>query len=431
MDQEKPKIEKAEEEKSPISEGEMFFPELELKDVKALSSKERKDALDRWKEKYVYQKEGFAKMQEDFVSQIRENPDIPLEDLNKNLDEWGAKYGFTPQQKKIAEAILQEYEQKHQAVSKYRKEYPDDAELFEVMFGVKPQGKVEIVEGPITLYVKCYHLEDYTLIYSQAFLNGRVLTAKDIDSASDSSGVSIKTSLIQELAGTIIAQKAVGKNSDKDHDRIFVHEEQHAIRRLFKEIPQREGFFADFMEAAMNNNDEKIKSALSRFFRSFREEGEASAKNEILAYLKSRYDAIEKTEVDASLRGIFETITNVEKERSYNYFDNTRKQLREIFFQGKYTLGEVIYKDLHFGENEALKQKIQSFFEQADKQIFEDEYKQIVWEGLNVYKALQDGGYSQEQTIALLINEPLIKWPKVASRLLGKFKVIKRERIKS
>lgn len=427
MDQEKLKTEKPEEEKAPILEGEMFFPELELKDIKTLPSKERKEALDRWKEKYVYQKEGFAKMQEDFVSKIRENPDMPLEDLDKNLETWGVKYGFTPQQKKIAETILQEYEQKHKAVSKYRKEYPDDAELFEKVFGVKPKGRVEILEGPITLYFKCHNLEDYALIYSRAFASGRSLTAEDIDRASNSSGVSIKISLIQELAGTIIAQMAVGKNSDKDYDRTFVHEEQHAIRRLFKEIPQREGFFADFMEAAMNGDDEKIKSVLSRFFRSFREGGEASAKNEILAYLKSRYDAIEKTKIEEALKGIFEDITNVEKERSYDYFEIKRKQLREIFFQGKYTLGEVIYKDLDFDKNETLKQKILDFFEQADKQVFEDEYKQIVWEGLNVYRALRDGGYSQEQTVALLINEPLIKWPKIATRLLGEFDVIKRE----
>ena len=343
MDQEKPKIEKAqgvekldeEKAKVPISEGEMFFPELELKDIKALPPKERKEALDKWKEKYAYQKEGFAKMQEDFVSKIRENPDITLEDLNKNLEAWGVKYGFTPQQKKIAEGILEEYKEKHDAVSKYRKEYPEDEKLFEVMFGVKPQGKVEIIEGPLTLYIKCHHIEDYAFIGTNAFMSGRSLTSEDVDRASNTTGVSVAVSLVPELTETIIVKKAIGIIPDKDYDRTFVHEEQHAIKRLFKEIPLRENFFADFMEGAMNDDDEKIKNTLSRFFRSFREKGEIKAKGEIFSYLKSRYnDVVDKSKKEAALKIVFEIMANAKEGSSYNYFGRARKYFtrRRIYF---------------------------------------------------------------------------------------------------
>jgi hypothetical protein len=436
MGQEELKIEKGQEvkkidqeqekAKSPISEGEMFFPELELKDINSLSSKERKEALEKWKEKYVYQKEGFAKMQEDFVSKIRENPDISLEDLNKNLEEWGTRYGFTPQQKKIAETILQEYEQKHQAVSKYRKEYPEDEKLFEAVFGVKPKGKVEILEGPITLCVKCYCLEDYALIRDQAFIYRRNLTIEEVNSASRSKGVSIGTSLIKELAGTIIAQNATGRDFDKDADRVFVHEEQHAIKRLFKEIPIRENFLEEIISSARLNDNEKIKLSIAKFLRLDREIPEIKVKDEILAYMKARYEVVGVGKKEAVINAIYKILTNTEKNYTYYYFEEDREKLRETFL-GKSNLGGVIYNALNLKDKENLKQQIIKDYKEADKQVFEDEYKQMVWEGLNVYKALRDSGYSQEQVIALLINEPLIKWPKVVARILGKFDVVKRK----
>ena len=39
-----------------------------------------------------------------------------------------------------------------------------------------------------------------------------------------------------------------------------------SLYRLFKEIPLRENFFADFMEGAMNADDEKIKTKQDRHF---------------------------------------------------------------------------------------------------------------------------------------------------------------------
>ena len=249
------------------------------------------------------------------------------------------------------------------------------------------------------------------------------MTAEDIDLASNSSGMSIGKSLILELAGTIIAQNAVGREPNSKTDRTLIHEEQHAIKRLFKEIPVREDFFEEIISSAMLGDDEKIELSIVKFLRSYREISEIYVKDEILAYLKGLYENVVGAEKkEAALNVIYKILTKTEKKSSYHYFKKEREKLRETFL-GKSNLGGVIYNALNLKDKKTLKEKIIKDSEEMDRRVFEDEYKKIIWEGLNAYKALRDNRYTQEQTLALLINEPLIKWPKIVLRLLGSFVV--------
>lgn len=62
-------------------------------------------------------------------------------------------------------------------------------------------------------------------------------------------------------------------------------------------------------------------------------------------------------------------------------------------------------------------------FAKAAKTVLEDEYKALIKRGLISYKVLvRRMGYFPDRAIALLMTEPLIKWPKVVRRLYAEQK---------
>ena len=409
----------------PIKPGEQFFPELELKNIRSLPKNEQRQALETYKEKLAYQKEGIAMMQEGFIATIRRNPDVLVPELNANLVKWAKEYGMSNDQIRVAVNILQEYLTKHRAVREFSAKHPNDQEAFEACFGVRPHGKVELVEGPITLYFRCFDSKDYALIHSQKFLpSSETVDKKDIKNANKSAGVSIGMSRIKNLKGTIIAENQgsldakldrafsakifsliLGTHGDELWRGTLIHEEQHAIKRLFEEPLRREEFFDNFWQSLNKNDMDGAENALKNYLRHRREEGEVRAKDEILAYLK------EGVSDSATLR------TLMEKKGLYNYFKNSRKDI-EDYLKGKNEMGKVFFQAFDLAKNKDLRKGILSSFKKMDKQVFEEEYKDILKSGIDSYRTLMRSGYSQDQTIALLINEPLDKWKKVVDRIL-------------
>ncbi|KKS13880.1 MAG: hypothetical protein UU70_C0005G0002 [Candidatus Yanofskybacteria bacterium GW2011_GWA1_41_6] len=371
---------KGEATKPPIGSDEIFDPKKELEEIKTTPKEERKQKLQEFKEKLAYQKEGLARTQEQLVSVIRDNPDISWSELYKKALDLLIKYGADTQENKVKH-ILGKYYWRHRAIKEARDKFPDKNKLFEEIFGRPPRGKIEVVEGPVTLYFRCHNIKDYALISQQTFLDYRDPSFSERRVARAEEGISISTSLIPNLQGTIIAERAKGEFKD-NQKKIYVHEEQHTIKRLFDERPVRE------------LKPYKTGASLAEQFRMRRERiAELRVKDEILAFMKDG---------QWNPKDIFNFLTMPGKNGGlYDY------------------LGEEIKKIIAIYSRSKDKKEVKEIAETA-KQIFIDDYRELIRNGIKAFQDLIDNGYSTEQTIALLNAEPLAKWSKIVKRLIQK-----------
>ena len=374
-----PKTETAE---PPIGSDEIFNPEKELAEIKTIPKEERKQKLQEFKEKLAYQKEGLARTQEELTKTIRENPDITWSELNGKYLDLLIKYGAdTEENITKTEKILARYWWKHKSIKKAREQFADDNKLFEAMFGRFPRGKIEVIEGPVTLYFRCHNIKDYALISGQTFLYNRDPSWSERKAARAQGGVSISSSLIPNLQGTIIAERAKG-NFGNFQKSTYIHEEQHAIKRLFDERPIKKLRIYE------------TGTSLAEQFRIKRERmAELQVKDEILAYMK---------EGPWNPKQVFNFLTTSGKNGGlYDYLAEDKKELIALHSKNK--------------SSDEKKKIIETV-----KQVFETEYRELIRNGIRSFQDLIDNGYTTEQTVALLNAEPLAKWPKVVRRLTKK-----------
>lgn len=369
---------------SPIGPDEVFNPERELAEINSLPKEKRREKLQEFKEKLAYQKEGLARTQEELTDTIRENPDISWPDLYGKAVNLLVKYGAdTKENQNKVKEILSRYWWRHIAIKEARKEFPDENQLFEAVFGRPPRGKIEVIEGPVTLYFRCYNIKDYALISQQTFLEHRAPSWSEKRASRMEGGVSVGTSLIPNLQGTIIAERAEGEFSNNGKN-IYIHEEQHAIKRLFEERPIR----------IIRPHEKEADVPLVDWIRKSRERlAELSVKDEILAFMKEdRWNA----------NDIFNFLIKPGKNGGlYDYLSSEKTEIISIHSKG-----------MNLDEKKKLIETV--------KRVFETEYHDLIRNGIRSFQDLIDFGYSIEQTVALLNAEPLSKWPKVVKRLTKK-----------
>ncbi|MBI5079663.1 hypothetical protein HZB06_03310 [Candidatus Wolfebacteria bacterium] len=383
-----------------------FAPEKELKKIKEAPKEERPRLLSEFKEQWRQQKEGLAKIQESMINLIRENPDTPIGKLYKETMGIAEPHRLSPEQKEQIVSILLIYSEKHREVKKIRQKYPNDADLYAAVFGKQPEGKIEAVEGPMTLFFRAYNINDYTRIYTQTFQKNQKLTLKDVFAARLTSGVSTGTSSIEGLEGTIIAQNATEEDMHTnpmdarlEKERVLAHEEQHAIKRLFpeninnQELCELDEEMLDLTFSGSDETEMEMEKHIKRSFRRDRERMEESAKDEILAYSKEKNYGPKKN---------FYALTKDQKDGGlYDYFNIANTQ-RWVDFLSRL-----------FPQHEALIKK-------TAENVYKTEYRRLIKDGIDALTKLEENGRSKEEIIALLINEPLAKWKKVVKRLLEK-----------
>ncbi|PIT88300.1 MAG: hypothetical protein COU29_00715 [Candidatus Magasanikbacteria bacterium CG10_big_fil_rev_8_21_14_0_10_36_32] len=372
--------------------GEIFDPEKELIDIRQLPHEERKEALEEYKEKLAYQKEGFAEMQVKLIELVRQNSDATFEELNDKALEIGYNFGFTENQQRIIQFILEQYMEKHQQIRELRKSYPDDKELFKAIFGREPKGDLEVIESPIILYFRLHNEVDYTVIRSGAYKDNRGITDEDIKSAIKSRGVNIQQININYngeqmvLKNIICAEQARGIEFNFDRQATFRHEEQHAIENLLVDTKA-----SDMMPFLKAQNDDERQKTWRGFLQDRCRRFQAYTKDEILAFLRGG---------NRKLKSIYEQLTCLsEKEGLYDFLTRFGETDREYVT------------------------KMPENFQPTALKILEDVYSRdnfnkLIKNGLNAYTRLVKGGYSKEMAINLLSTEPLVKWLTVTKRML-------------
>ncbi|MDP3963232.1 MAG: hypothetical protein Q8Q39_01915 [bacterium] len=385
--------------RKPIESGEIFSPELEMRIIREASKNERPALIREFKEKLAFQKKGLARMQKEIIQKIRKNPDAQLGELYRWVDEAAPSLGLTYDQTEEAREMLSAYAEKHANVRCRREEFPDDKALYKALFGQEPRGEVKVVEGPITLYFRCFDPADYARIHRHAW-EGEDITEKDLQIANMSGGVSIGDSRIPGLEGAIIAENShelkitglrrfnpdVYRNRRDRSHKILAHEEQHAIKRLFGERLERRSTWKRFRKA---ENDEERITILKSELRYGREEfADERARDEILAYFTE------------GLYGVYERLTQPKAQGGiYDYLDGVKERVIKNF-------------TIEFGE------EFKPLYEKTASAVLDAEYKQLLKSGINAVHALYKEGHDKQEIIALLIQEPLARWEKVVRRQL-------------
>lgn len=374
-------------------EDEVFHPEIEVREILDRPTSERPKKLAEYKRKLAEQKEGLAQVQESVIEFIRKNPEASFETLYNMATTLGERFGMADYQKGIVDEVLLRYSQRHLTIQELRKLHSDDSDLFFAVFGVKPKGKIEAIAGLVTLYFRCENLDDYTLIHSQAFLKDKKIIPKQKIAARKSGGVSLSASLVPGLEGGITAEKS-GYLGYKfggvlgNTKRVFEHEEQHAIKNLFRETTQKkdQSIAWDRVNYA---SESEFETTLKTFLRIRRENAEESAKDEIMAFAKN---GLNPEQIVAIL---------TKPNYLYNYLDKDSLYLKDFF-----------------GEN--FKPQFYPIAIKLVDKIFVEEYKKLLAQATGSFSEIIKKGYSVEGAISLLIHEPLSKWGKIVDRIMGR-----------
>ncbi|PIT88301.1 MAG: hypothetical protein COU29_00720 [Candidatus Magasanikbacteria bacterium CG10_big_fil_rev_8_21_14_0_10_36_32] len=380
-------------EKEVVFDG-VFDPEAELVVIKKLPHQERKQAVEIFKEKLAAQKEGLAKMQTQLIEYVRINPDASFEELVKKAEDLGSPYGMSESQLEITAEVLKAYMEKHKAVRKIRTEYSDDAEIYELLFGQKPKGKVQIVEGPLTLHLRLLDKDDYehTLRAATDLTHGQQSSDTYIQMmAEKTSGVTLNKVMIPELDGSVIAEKAESEDFNDTAKKIYDHEEQHAMKKFFEEQRNSSNALSEFRAS---QSDEERENALRHFCRHNRQQIEEKAKDEIMAYFKGSTHSAEQ---------VVGTLTRTQEQGgTYDYFMINKME-------------EVLSK---FLLSKSIDEKYLPMIKKVIHDVFRNEYDNLIKNGVKSFVDLQKSDYSTDKTIALLTHEPLRKWPLVVKRML-------------
>ena len=385
----------------PIKNGEIFVPEVAIREILKAPKDERKEKLAVFKEKLAFQKVGLARVQDIMIDEIRRNPDKKEKELYEMAVDLGAEFGMNDEQKKIAKEALQKYEKQHKAIEKIRKEHKKDEDLFKELFWKQPKGKIEVVEGPVSLYFKCYDFEDYLAVYYQERMRGsgkKEFTDEEKKEAYASGAINVNSFSHPELDFAITAENTQKLLSEPNLDQEeyagqkFTHEEQHIFYGFFNKEeaidPNNESTLftvrRNYVNAKTENEKEKV---LEIFFQSFLRFGEERAKDEILAYYK-----------DGRLERVCDELMMSEADGGiYDFLAKPKKP-------------DYLWPVTNEEDSE--------FIKTISNKLLVVEYGKSINDGIEAIQKMEENGYTKDEIIALLTYEPLAKWKKSVSRIV-------------
>lgn len=124
--------------------------------------------------------------------------------------------------------------QQSRAVHEFRHAFTNDRSLFRSCFGFFPEGEIQIIQGPLSLYFRLFAPEDYAKVFAGQ-RNGDKASAMQLARASLTDGALLHyAALPEQVRGAITVE-------NNRHERLFVgervtifqHEEDHVIHQFF------------------------------------------------------------------------------------------------------------------------------------------------------------------------------------------------------
>ena len=362
--------------------GETFSPQKELSKIRSLPRKEKRGAIDVFKQRLAIQRKAWGQCRRFIERSIDFNHDVPRDKLIDLVDQFGLPYGFTEEQRQIAGQLIDGYYENRKKALEVRQRYPGDIELIDKLIGVNlgKSENVHVAVGPMTIDIDVNSFNSGRL-YERS--EKPVIGFKSGGFASCSSG---ENPIYYTVTNQDRWTRWVGY-LDPSGEKTRNHEHEHQKNKLFQAVFEHQlGEGKDnhlYLEYEEEQDLKVKKTILEDYFCSKRAEALEQAKDEITASL-----------YDRSLPGL-------------------RLQLSGLFFKQ-----DSPYDYLAYLRNFEPK-KEDSLYQETSQKILVQEYGVTIKKAVKALSRLtKKRKYSTQEAIALLTDKSLSDWPKTIDRLL-------------
>ncbi len=274
----------------------------------------------------------------------------------------------------------------------------DDTELFRLASGRKPNGRIQIVRDPLTLYVRCEDITDYALFNSGKTQQGNneKITRQDIWNANMSGGVSTPFASDMRLKGLVTAENSGLYFNAGLRNETLIHERQHTINRRILMHAARVAMFRG-LEDAVEKKDYLRVRELAHTVASFQFDIEVSRTmaDEIIAQFSGGRD---QDEVKSAMAlpshrgGLYDYINHPDIKSNTGKID-----------------GRIIKKS---------DRRCKNIIQQEIKKVFSREYQiETVRSGIGSFSRLLQRGFTREELSMLFRTVPLRRWEKISKRI--------------
>jgi len=354
---------------------EIFNPEKEIGKIRKGAKAWQWEKLAKFKERLAFQKEGIAQIQRLLYEKFEKNEFRDVEEIRQNIFNLENKYALSNKQRGLVEKAADICWRQHNSIQQNigdclkRNGNVDGKKLFEKIFRRPPQGKVEVIIKPITVYFRLFNDKDFAYALSGEYFAGRNIDDNDLKNASRYGGAKLGNSHFPGLENAVAIERTPNffrRNFTNFSQRVLVHEDQHSFNDLIDQA----------LGSAYKNKDKKNFITKEKKWDNIITR---RAKNEICAYFKD---------------------------------GSTAEEIRRKLMKGSiYAYGQDYQREAKkYGEK------------------FSEEYIKIIEEGIVSIFDLVKYGYPKEDALALLTTEDISKWKKVVERQLGWKKSQKEEK---
>jgi len=374
---------------------EEFDPEKELKNIKSLPKELRMKELAPFKEKLTTQKLALAECRIYLERLIRHSPDIDRRFLDRTIQIFKDKYGFSEAQLKVFRELLDKYKDLRSDLKLLRERFPNDSELFTFVtnINVDDGDKVEVFLDPVNFYFRV------NSSLAAKLMPNKVVSKKEkywSDSGTRGFKINFDNLLLDgkkyEVLGIFLPTKDE-VSDQKDFSKTLRHEREHVTNDILKDyffengksVTNRERVNPKFLKTR-----EQIESLLNRVYQTILDR----TQDELIAQLISKTGDEKKFLTDFKLS--YKTIIGkfLFGWGYYNYFEY-------------YDIEEPYFKDLR---DDIWASKIHFLKERYKKDL--EKSAKAFWSLIN------EGNFTLNQAIALLTDKKLLDWPKEAKRIL-------------
>lgn len=346
-----------------------FSPKVELERIRKLPKYLKKEALQKFKDKFTRQERAWAHCYQDIKTLISSHPDVSKLELVNFIKKYSKKYFFDKAQIATAEEYIDNYLNHHSDVKKIREQYPNDRDLIQYLIerDLNP-ASFNVSIGPMSIDIETTDRKTAGLIVDYT------------DKEQFKTIKAFKTILKSIPVTVVVKNLELSQWVDINH----VHERQHVLYEIFKEARQRydTDLRRNIFRACLKKHDPDIKNRLIHWYLSISIKFILDeAADEILAQKK----------VENELMFVPDQNGDCDFTKNNNYDFWTRHMLPSNYEKLGISQDQI---------NNARKEYAKGILSASS-----------TFDKLRVFLNI-----STDQVIGLLINYPVADWPKIASR---------------
>ena len=356
---------------NPPLEG-IFAPKAELNKIKKLPHGEKREALDGYKEKLARQSEALASCRDFIERLILLNNDTSKEKLLGWFDRFGAHYGFSEGEKKIADDLIGKYFIYRKRALDIRRGLPNNLDLVQQVTGVRlgDDSDVSVEVGLMSVDITANAI-DGQKIYNKS---------PEVPDRLEDYGFADYSQHKAPIFYVVI-------NKDMPEATTITHEHEHIKNVILQGIFDKqigEVIDREFSKQYEASRDEKLKRILlESYFGLKLEQGLRQTKDEIFAIKK-------EGNPDPDYEDLFLV---KDEETNYDYFSEVR---------------------------DAEDRKDDALWQELAQEFFVKKYKEILIGALTAFNSMESI-YQRDGIIAMLADKPMTRWPSAARRLLARY----------